>query len=95
MYKIYVLLCNDNSLYTGITKNIKKRMQAHINGNGSKYVFSRLPFKLVYVEQSGDRSTATKREIEIKSWDREKKINSLHINFESDLLDKYCECNLF
>ena len=47
---VYILECQDGSFYTGITNNISKRMKVHNKGNGSKYVRSRLPFKLVYFE---------------------------------------------
>lgn len=79
MYKVYVLLCSDNSLYTGITKDIKNRMKVHRSGNGSKYVYSRLPFELVYTEKCTNRSKTSKREYEIKSWSREEKIDNLGI----------------
>lgn len=77
MYTLYVLLCADNTLYTGITNNLKQRMGDHRNGTGSRYVRSRLPFKLIYKEKHPDRSSATKREIEIKGWTRKKNIKTL------------------
>ncbi len=83
MYYVYILLCSDNSLYTGITKDLDNRMVAHREGDGSKYVFSRLPFKLIYSEKGGNRSEATKRELEIKSWTREQKIKRLELLLDS------------
>lgn len=77
MYYVYILLCSDNTLYTGITNNIEKRMETHRSGKGSKYVRARLPFKLLYTESYNDKSSASKREYEIKSWSRQKKIVSL------------------
>lgn len=77
MYYLYVLKCSDSSLYTGITDNIKKRMAVHESGKGSKYVRSRLPFTLMYSEELKDKSTALKREIEIKRWSRREKILKL------------------
>ncbi len=77
MYYVYVLLCSDNSLYTGIAKDIEQRMEVHRKGDGSKYVYSRLPFELIYSEEGGNRSEATKRELEIKSWTRDQKIKRL------------------
>ncbi len=79
MYYLYIILCSDNSLYTGITNNIDKRLLTHISGKGSKYVKTRLPFRLIYHEEMQDRSEATKREIQIKSWSREKKIKELKL----------------
>lgn len=76
-YFVYVLLCSDNSLYSGITNDLEKRMRVHQDGKGSKYVRSRLPFKVVYSEEHPNKSSAGKRENEIKHWRREKKIKEL------------------
>jgi putative endonuclease len=77
MYYLYILLCNDNSLYTGITNNIKSRLEMHREGKGSKYVRSRLPFKHIYTEELESKSEALKKEIEIKKMSREEKIKVL------------------
>lgn len=69
----YVVMCADNTLYTGITNNLDKRLAAHNGGTASKYTRSRLPVQLVYYEPHVDRSAASKREIEIKQWSRERK----------------------
>jgi putative endonuclease len=95
MYYLYLLKCSDESLYTGITTDIGKRMIAHKEGEGSKYVYSRLPFTLVYVEEVGNRSEASKREYEVKSWSREVKISELDLNLQINLLDKYCKESIF
>ena len=63
---IYILKCKDQSLYTGITNNLDRRIEKHMSGNGSKYLRGRLPLKLVYKEHVLNRSDATKRELEIK-----------------------------
>ena len=63
---IYMVKCNDGSIYTGISNNLKKRLETHAKGNGSKYVRARLPFRLIYTEECLNRSKAIKREIEIK-----------------------------
>ena len=65
--------CNDGSIYTGISNNLKKRLDPHAKGNGSKYVRTRLPFKLIYTEECLSRSNAIKREIEIKKLDKKNK----------------------
>lgn len=73
MWYLYILRLSDGSLYTGITKDVKRRIEEHEKGNGSKYVRSRLPCELVYIEEMEDRSEALKREAEIKNWDKERK----------------------
>jgi len=74
-YFVYILECSDGSLYTGITKNISKRLDEHNSSpKGAKYTKARRPVKLVYEEPSFDRSTASKREYEIKKLTRLKKL---------------------
>lgn len=82
MWYVYMLRLSDNSLYTGITKDIDERLEKHRSGNGSKYVRSRLPCKLVYKEESDSKSSALKREAEIKSWSKKKKESFLKENSE-------------
>ena len=79
-YWVYILKCRDRSLYTGIAKDLEKRLDAHKKGKGSKYVATRLPFELVYQEKKPCRSTATKRELEIKSLSRFEKIRLSKLN---------------
>ncbi|MEE2684576.1 MAG: GIY-YIG nuclease family protein [Pseudomonadota bacterium] len=64
---VYILVCIDNTLYTGITKNVKRRINKHNNKLGAKYVKGRLPVKLVYKEKYTSRSEAAKREYQIKN----------------------------
>lgn len=74
-YFIYILECSDNTLYTGITKDINKRLDEHNNSpKGAKYTKARRPVKLLYDEKSENRSTASKREYEIKKFSRLKKL---------------------
>lgn len=80
MYYLYILKCSDNTLYTGITNDLEKRFETHKSGKGSKYVRARLPFKHIYTEELPDRSSATKREIEIKKWSRGEKIKKLGLS---------------
>lgn len=75
MYTVYILKCADGSLYTGIAKDLEKRMEMHRTGTGSKYVRARLPFTIVYTEQKRNRSTASKREAAIKKLSRQEKEN--------------------
>ena len=70
----YLLRCADDTLYCGITNDLDKRLAAHNAGTASKYTRVRLPVELVFVEECGDRSVASKREMEIKNLSREKKL---------------------
>ena len=72
-WKLYILRCGDGSLYTGITTDVQKRLEAHSTGKGAKYTRGRGPLELVYREECGDHSTALKRELEIKKLSREEK----------------------
>lgn len=66
MFYVYILLCSDNTLYTGYTNDIAKRVRNHNNGKGAKYTKYRTPCNLVYYETYGTKSEAMKREWEIK-----------------------------
>ena len=63
---VYMLRCADNSLYTGYTDDVQRRLQMHNSGKGAKYTRSRLPVKLVHREEYADKSDALKRECAIK-----------------------------
>lgn len=76
---VYVLLCEDNSLYTGSTNNLEKRFETHKNGKGGKYTRSHKPVKLIHTENFKSKSEALRREIEIKSWTRQEKIQALNL----------------
>ena len=73
-WKLYILRCSDGSLYTGITTDLEKRIEAHNSGKGAKYTRSRKPVTLVYSEVCGDHSHALKRELEIKAMSRDAKL---------------------
>ena len=77
MWYLYILRCGDGSLYTGITTDVEKRLEAHKSGKGAKYTRGRGPLKLVYSEACGDHSAALKRELEIKRLPREEKLKLL------------------
>jgi predicted GIY-YIG superfamily endonuclease len=70
---VYVLRCSDGSLYTGITNDLSKRLEAHAAGKASKYTRSRLPVKLAYSEPQKSKSAALKREAAIKKLSRPQK----------------------
>ena len=78
MYLVYILECGDRSLYTGITTDLKRRFAEHKAGEGGHYTSSRRAVKIVYTEQHPDRSSASKREAEIKSWRRKKKLDLIN-----------------
>lgn len=71
---VYMIECKDGSLYTGITDNLPKRLQAHRTGKGAKYTKGRAPLILRYLEDCEDHSQALRREIEIKKLTRQEKI---------------------
>ena len=73
IWKLYILRCGDGTLYTGITTDVEKRLEAHRSGKGAKYTRGRGPLELVYSEECGDHSAALKRELEIKALTREEK----------------------
>ena len=73
-YFVYILECADGSLYTGITTDVKRRFIEHKSGVGSGYTRARGAKRIVYTEQHPDRSSAQKREAEIKKLTRRKKL---------------------
>ena len=77
-WKVYIVKCSDKTFYTGITNNIKLRLETHNLGKGAKYTKSRLPVILVYLESVDDKSNALRREIEIKKLNRSQKINLIN-----------------
>lgn len=74
MYFLYILKCSDNTLYTGITTDVKRRFSEHMKGTASKYTRAKKPVKIVYTEKQKNRSTASKREAEVKKMTRRQKL---------------------
>ena len=71
---LYVLKCNDGTLYTGVTTNIDRRLNEHnTSKKGAKYTKTRRPVSLVYWLKFQDRSTAQKAEYRFKQLTREEK----------------------
>jgi len=66
MYYVYILECNDGTLYTGYTSNVENRVRQHNRGIGAKYTRGRVPCRLVYVEEFQTKSDAMSREWYIK-----------------------------
>ncbi len=71
---VYMIHCTDGSLYTGISTDVEKRYTQHETQKGAKYFRGRKPKQLVYQESGHDRSSASKREIEIKKLSRVNKM---------------------
>ncbi|MEI6268966.1 MAG: GIY-YIG nuclease family protein [Methylococcaceae bacterium] len=66
IWSVYMILCTDNTLYTGISIDVSRRYKQHETGQGAKYFRGRQPKQLVYLEPGHNRSSATKREIDLK-----------------------------
>ena len=77
VWYLYILRCRDDSLYTGITTDVEKRLEAHQSGKGAKYTRGRGPLELVYQEECGSHSNALKRELQIKALTRAEKLQLL------------------
>ena len=71
---VYMLRCGDGSLYTGITDNVPRRLEAHRAGKGAKYTRGRGPLELVYQEEVEDKPAALRREHAIKGLKRGEKL---------------------
>jgi putative endonuclease len=72
-WQVYIILCTDNSLYTGITKDVERRLLQHADCRGAKYFRGRKPQQLVYLENNHTRSSASRREAAIKQLKRPEK----------------------
>ena len=70
----YILKCNDNSLYTGLTNDITHRLKMHNEGKGAKYTRGRGPVELVYLEEFETKQEAMSREAKIKRLTRKEKL---------------------
>ena len=71
---VYVVECADQTLYTGWTTDVERRLKAHNAGRGAKYTQQRSPVRLVYIEEVPDRRAALKRELQIKRMSRAEKL---------------------
>lgn len=71
---LYILECRDGTLYTGITDDLERRIKAHNSGKGAKYTRGRGPLILRYQEPCPDKSSALRREREIKALSRKEKL---------------------
>ncbi|WP_200411055.1 GIY-YIG nuclease family protein [Virgibacillus salexigens] len=74
---VYILKCNDGSLYTGYTNNLEHRVRMHEEGKGAKYTRGRGPFQIVYVERFASKTEAMRKEYEIKQLTRKEKFRMI------------------
>jgi putative endonuclease len=71
---VYILECSDNSLYTGITNDLERRLKEHRTGRGAKYTEHRSPLRVRYTEYQNNKGAALTREAAIKSLARSEKL---------------------
>jgi putative endonuclease len=83
-YWVYILECEDGSLYTGITTDVERRFKEHCTQAGARYTRARRPVRIAYTERHLDRSSASKREAEIKKLPRAKKLMIITCGGASD-----------
>ena len=76
-YFCYIVLCADGTLYTGITTELDRRVKEHNSGKGAAYTRQHGPVSLVYAEPQPDRGSATKREAQIKSYAKPRKLKMI------------------
>jgi putative endonuclease len=74
MWYLYILRCADGTLYIGISTDLTKRLKTHNQGKASRYTRMRLPVEMIYHEPHPDKSSARKREIQVKKWPRPQKL---------------------
>lgn len=74
MYYVYLLECEDASLYTGITTDLERRLKEHQSGTGSRYTAAKKAKSFIYTEAHPDRSSASRREAVLKKLKREEKL---------------------
>jgi len=80
MYFVYILECQDKSLYTGITTDVIRRFYEHKSKTAAHYTSAHPVRKIVYIEECLNRSLATKRELTIKKLTRQDKLNLINSN---------------
>ena len=82
IWYLYMIRCSDNSLYTGITTDISRRLKEHNSRKGAFYTKNKTPVELVYREKLPHQSAARKREAQIKRLPREKKLLFASVIYE-------------
>ena len=71
---VYMILCSDGSIYTGMSSDMERRWNEHSETKGSKYTGSHRAVKLLWAESHKDEESAEKREMQVKRWTRRKKL---------------------
>ena len=74
MWFVYILKCEDGSLYTGATNDLEKRFKAHKEGKGGKYTRSHIPVEIVFSKKCANNIVALRKEREIKNLTRKEKL---------------------
>jgi putative endonuclease len=87
---MYILLCTNDTFYTGSTRDLNKRLAEHQSGEGANYTKKHLPVKLVYYEEFPRIDQAFYREKQVQGWSRDKK--QALIDGKHDLLHPLAEC---
>ena len=90
---MYVVKCIDNTLYTGYTTDLVRRIKAHNNKKGAKYTRVRVPVTLVYYEEFASKSDATKAESAFKKFTRQQKDQYIKEKLQEYKKDKIKELN--
>ncbi len=78
MWFVYIVKCTDNSLYTGFTNDLERRIKEHNGGSGAKSLRGKKPVKLVYSETFKESGEARRREYAIKQWTRGRKLKLIY-----------------
>ena len=81
MWYVYILKCLDDSYYTGITNDVSHRFKKHCDGKGAGYTNRNSPVKVVYEEEYESKSSAMRRENQLKRWSRAKKVALIQGDF--------------
>lgn len=90
MHYVYIVECCDKTLYTGYAKDVFKRLHEHNHSkSGAKYTRTRRPVELRYVERFDSRSSACKRESEIKKLKREEKLELIGNSIKNEVINSY------
>ncbi|MES2023226.1 MAG: GIY-YIG nuclease family protein [Patescibacteria group bacterium] len=86
MYHLYILKCVDETLYTGITTDLKRRLNEHNSTKlGAKYTSSRRPVKIVYSKKFKNRSSASKEESRIKKLKKVEKLELIKEGYKNNI----------
>lgn len=82
MWYVYILKCENGDLYTGITDDVQRRFEEHASGKGGYFTKSFGAEEVLFSEEHPDKSSALKREAQIKGWTRKKKLVLIKGNLE-------------